>query len=73
MDDEPFLFAFTAVVDSRGYLVGRADVGTKGYTPVLREGFFPTYHAAKARAEELNKLMGIPNDEADRIVTSTMR
>lgn len=66
-------FAYTAIVDQSGYSIGRADEGTRGYTPLPAEGRFPCYEDAKKRAEEMNIAMGLDPKDAVLIVLGTMR
>lgn len=66
-------FAFTAVIGSKGCLVGRADAGVKGYREVLDEGCFDSFEDARQRANEMNASHGIPANEVSRIVTGAMR
>jgi hypothetical protein len=64
--------AFSAIVDENGYSIGRADEGTRGYTPQPDFGAFPSWDAAKAKADELNKEFGLSEQEVARIVLGTM-
>lgn len=66
-------YAYTAVVDQEGYGIGRADEGTRGYTPCPQYGRFETYDLAQARAAELNAEAGVDAAEAFRLVAETMR
>ena len=63
--------AWTAIVDERGYSVGIAEFGTRGYSPTTFR--FPTYDAAKDFADEENRRMGLSPIEAAVIVCDTMR
>jgi hypothetical protein len=67
-------YAYTAVVDHahRGYTIGRADAGTRGYTPMWHMGNFPTYADAMAKADELNAQLGLSKLDALKIVAGTM-
>jgi len=65
--------AFTAIVESEGYIIGRADYGIGGYTPMRREPTFKTYDAAQKFANGLNEKMGLTKEEALKIVFNTMR
>lgn len=65
--------AYTAIVDQNGYTIGRADEGTRGYTPVPKEGKFPSYKAAQEHAKRMNEAAGIDATEAILIVLGTMR
>jgi len=65
-------FAYTAIVTSSGYTLGRADYGTKGYSPVKGRSF-KTWDEAKAAAKEMNDKEGISEREALEIVFNTMR
>ena len=42
--------AFTAIVESKGYALGAADEGTKGYTPVPGRAY-ATWEEARAGAQ----------------------
>ncbi len=65
-------FAFTAVVEQHGIVIGRADKGTKGYTLCPKEGTYSTYEKAQARADEMNAEYGIDKQEAIKTVLGTM-
>lgn len=65
--------AFTAVIRKEGYMIGRADYGIRGYTPIRVDGVsFETYEAAKEYAKEQNGRMGLSEKEAMEIVFNTM-
>jgi hypothetical protein len=65
--------AFTAVVVPEGFIIGRADYGIRGYTPIKVGGFdFKTYDEAKQFADEQNKSIGLTKDQALEIVFNTM-
>jgi hypothetical protein len=66
-------FAYTAIVAREGYMVARADEDQAGHTPQHALGSFPSYDAAKARAQRLNKDLGLTHQEAYQIVTSSIR
>jgi hypothetical protein len=66
-------FAYTAFVGVGGYMIARADEDQAGYTPQDAFGAFSSYEAAKARANDLNKDLGLSFQEAYKIVTSSMR
>jgi len=66
-------YAYTAVVVPTGFQIGRADYGTRGYTPFPKAGSFRSYDEAKARAKELNAGLGLTEREAFEIVMDTMR
>jgi hypothetical protein len=66
-------FAYTAIMTTPGYMVTRADEDQTGHTPQDVFGSFPTYDAAKAEAKRLNNDLGLDEQAADRIVTSSMR
>ncbi len=66
-------YAFTAITDSDGYSIGRANVGTLGYSPIPSEGKFDTYDAARERARVMNAELGIEPEEALKIVVGTIR
>lgn len=55
------------------WIIGRADEGTPGYTPLLVCGIFDTEKQARKQSDELNKFSGLPKDVAAMIVLSTMR
>ena len=65
-------FAYTAIVDKRGCSIGRADEGIQGYTP-MSGLVFKTYDEADDHADAMNKELGLDNEEAIKIVASTMR
>jgi len=67
-------FAFTAVAAQGGWIIGRADEGTRGYTPVSGEGFFGLDEkTARERAEEMNKHVGWDSEkDAQMVVLRTM-
>lgn len=50
--------AFTAVVTEDGYVIGRADFGTPGYTP-LKVAPYVSFEEAKAAADQLNDSLGL--------------
>jgi hypothetical protein len=66
--------AFTAVISGtgKGFGIGRADLGTKGYTPCPTYGTFQTFEAASEYAEKLNGDKGLKDDDAVKIILSTM-
>lgn len=66
-------YAYTAVVESSGFIIGRADYGVGGYTPMRRHPVFPAWDAAKKFADELNEREGLTREEALEIVFNTMR
>jgi hypothetical protein len=65
--------AYTAIVRVGGYVIGRADEGTPGYTPEPSFGTFTDYQKAKDRADKLNRALGLTEAEAMLIVLDTMR
>lgn len=67
-------FAYTAVVEAGNphYIIGRADFGTRGYTP-MRHHHFKTYEEAQKFATEVNEREGLTPIEAAIIVAETMR
>lgn len=64
--------AFTAVITDEGYIIGRADYGKTGYTP-LKVAPYKSFEEAKAAANKLNKDLGLTPLEAWHIVADTMR
>lgn len=72
-------FAFTGVIrpviheGEDGYMIGRADEGIPGYTPVPSEGTFAKYDEAQARANRMNETLGLEPGEAWKIVASTLQ
>lgn len=64
-------FAYTAVVVPEGFILGRADYGTKGYTPV-RIRPYSTWDQAREAANKLNSEEGLTPVEAQEIVFNTM-
>ncbi len=65
-------YAFTAIITSDSYSIGRADVGTKGYTPIPSEGTYETYDEATDRANVMNAKLGMEPKDAIEIVLGTM-
>jgi len=65
--------AYTAIVEKGWYSIGRADEGTRGYTPQPHLGKFDTYDAAEDAANVINEKAGYTKLEACRIVIRTMR
>jgi hypothetical protein len=68
-------FAFTAVCEQKGWIIGRADEGTRGYTPKPEYGVFAHTDERKARdkAAELNKEIGWTSEgDAQMVVLRTM-
>lgn len=63
--------AFTAIVLPSGYIIGRADYGERGYTP-MKDRAFETYAEAKAAAKAMNDERGMTEREALEIVFNTM-
>lgn len=64
--------AYTAVVTPKGFFLGRADFGERGYTPLKVAGY-SSYEAAHEAAAEINKKLGLTPLEAAIIVADTMR
>lgn len=65
--------AFTAVVHEGGaFIIGRADEGEQGYTPLPGFGKFKDFETAQERAEDLNKAVGLGPKTAAIIVGRTM-
>jgi len=56
-----------------GFMVGRADEGADGWTPIPALGVFETYEKATKRAAVLNGALGLDTKEAAAIVDGTMR
>ena len=65
-------FAFTAVITGKGYSIGRADEGVRGYTPKPEFGTFEKWDDAVAVARARNVDLGLTDREAFQIVASTM-
>ncbi len=65
-------YAFTAIIDTDGYSIGRADVGISGCSPIPSEGKFKSYGAATDRANVMNAERGMKPEEAIKIVLGTM-
>lgn len=65
-------FAFTAVVRQDGIMIGRADEGTRGYTPMGECGAFETEGDARKVAADLNQRAGLDERTAALIVVGTM-
>lgn len=66
-------FAYTAIITTNGYMIARADEDQPGHTPQDVFGIFPISDAAKAHAQRLNNDLGLDEQTAYRIVTSSMR
>jgi threonine synthase len=64
-------FAFTAVIDEQGWVIGLAEEGTRGYTKLLQEGIQPDEATARARAAALNKHVGWTDEGAAQMVVLT--
>jgi len=67
--------AFTAIVVPEGFIIGRADYGIRGYTPIRVGGFdfdFKTWDDAKKFADEQNQSIGLTKEQAMEIVFNTM-
>ncbi len=65
--------AYTALINPpHGWILGRADFGESGYSPVPKE-FYPTEKRARARADELKSILGLTPLEAAVLVADTMR
>lgn len=65
-------FAFVAVVRPEGMIVGRADEGTRGYTPLPDLGTFKTDKECNALVAELNRRAGLDDRTAALIAVGTM-
>lgn len=68
--------AWTAVISSDGrYTLGMAERDQPGYIPMRESAavYFESYAEASIEAEERNRLMGLTDDEAMKIVISSMR
>lgn len=72
-------FAFTAVSHNDralpgggGIIVGRADEGTRGYSPLPALGVFETFEEAQKKADELNRVLGLDEKAATLVVVGTM-
>jgi len=70
----PITYAYTGLIDmeAKDYIVGRADKGTRGYTPQPGFGHFPKLTEAQAAADGENEREGLNKREALLIVYSTM-
>jgi len=66
--------AFAPVVNDqgKGFIFGRADEGTSGYTPI-RAKVFKTYDEAQKMADYLNNEMGLSKEDVFTIVCSTIK
>lgn len=66
-------FAYTAVLDKElpKYIIGKAEQGRQGYTP-MRYCFFDSYKIAQEMADQLNKDLGLSRAEAWEIVAESM-
>lgn len=65
--------AYTPVTAPDCIQLGRADEGTKGYTPCPQLGSWKTWGEAEKVAGQLNKQMGLSEHDAFMIVVGTMR
>ena len=69
--------AWVAVLDDKGFTLGQATYGERGYTPFKPENRqlwnYPTYDAARSAADELNKVVGVSPENAIRIEANSMR
>ena len=64
--------AFTAVCTENAFGIGVAERDEPGYFPMPEHGSFPTFNDAMAKAAELNRMIGVSDDEAAAIVGSSM-
>ena len=65
-------YAYTPIVEAIGIILGRADYGVGGYTP-MRYRIFQTYDEARNFADEVNESEGLTKKDAFEIVSNTMR
>lgn len=65
-------FAFGIVTRPEGILVGRADEGTRGYTPLTDLGTFKNAEHCHKIVAELNRRAGLDDRTAALIVVGTM-
>lgn len=70
--DKNKIFAYVPAIFRSLYLVGRADLCEKGYTPLMTHGTFESYDEASKKADELNKELGLSIDTAAKIIGTTM-
>ena len=55
-----------------GFIIGRADYGIRGYTPIRVGGFdFKTWDDAKKFADEQNQSIGLTKEQAMEIVRTS--
>ena len=69
------VFAFVPVsntYDNHGWILGVADLGTAGYTPLSAANFFEGYNEAADVADELNRALGLNEKTAIAIFADTM-
>lgn len=65
--------AYTAIVEPNvGYIIGRADYGIGGYSP-MRHRIFKALDDARKFADELNAAEGLTKEQVLKIVFNTMR
>jgi hypothetical protein len=66
--------AFTPVVNNegKGFILGRADEGIFGYTP-LPHRIFETMDEAQEMADYLNDELGVSREDSFEIIGSTIR
>lgn len=66
-------FAYTAVITEKGWIVGRAEEGTRGYTPMPDVGTFTDEREARISAGKMNQDIGWTNEgDAQMMVLTTM-
>lgn len=65
--------AYTACMAKDGWIVGLAELGTRGYSPLPIHGKFESYTVCTAKCDELNKELGISMRKVHYITARTMR
>lgn len=61
-------YAFTAITLKGGFMLGRADEGSRGYSLMPTYGVFETLNTTQGVANQLNEGAGLTPKDAARIV-----
>ena len=67
------IYAYTAIANRAGFMIGKATLGQAGYNPEPVFGFFESYNDAGDAADRMNRERGINELDAAYIVGDTMR
>lgn len=65
--------ASAVCVPGQGFVVGLAEFGVAGYVPDPREPTFNSWDAAQARADEINKKLGVSELDCLEIVLNSIQ